>query len=393
MEKSCNKLLETFDTNVLDVENKFTQLAYYSLAQKYKNKPNDNTIFKLIRNHYDTETQQKRPIINYLGGPYVFRQLYNKKYNINIYLFGERHSNTTDCSRDFVLVENYFKQIIETTDVFLDIYFEFPGFIKNYYSSINVMAPQRMQELFLKFYKCVETLSRKSEECQLSRMHFIDIRSFISSDYGINSISWLIKNLLFYSHDSNQLSIFYKSNIKQITKIFSYLDSNNEREYTDYIISQILTNKYVKKELDKSFLGEQIYEYVRNIIISQALLRRNNIRTDISRIRNNIGSLKSNYQNLKNELIVVNSVIVEAYTLSRIFKRFSVKNKTSQPVTPHNIIHYAGSAHTLKIENFLKLVGFEVKQKVGSNIDSPETSVADIYENCINMTKVKQPLF
>lgn len=393
MEKSCNKLVETFDTNALDVENKFTQLAYYSLAQKYKNKPNDNTIFKLIRNHYDTEIQKKRPVIKYLAGPYVFRQLYNKKYNINIYLFGERHANTTDCPPDFVLVENYFKQIIETTDVFLDIYLEFPGFIKTYYSYLDTMAPQRMQELFLKFYKCVQTISRKSEECQLSRMHFIDIRSFISSDYGINSISWLIKNLLFYTYDTKQLTDFYKSNIKQITKIFLYLDSNSEKEYIDYIISQILTNKYVKKELDKSFLGKQIYEYVKNIIISQALIKRNFIRTDISRIRNSIGTLTSNFQNLKNELIVVNSVIVEAYTLSRIFKKFNVKNKTSQPVTPHNIIHYAGSAHTLKIENFLKLVGFEVKQKVGSNIDLPETSIADIYENCINMTKVKQPLF
>jgi hypothetical protein len=396
MEETCNKLIETFDTNILDNQNNIIQAAFYSQAKEYKDKSKDNTLFKLIRNHYDSEIQKQRPVIDYLGGPYVFRHMYSKEYDMTVYLFGELHSNITDCptlvGKKFELVENYFKRLVENTDVFLDIYFEFPGYDKRYYSNVEYMAPQRMQELFKKFYRCVEELSRKSKECELSRMHYIDIRTIIDSFAGINETSWLIRNLLIKSNSEGLLRSFYKDNIIRIRNIFNNLNNDNFDKYLDYWLFEILSNKYVKKELERSFLEKEIYKYIKDMIKNLSTIYRKNIRNIIKGIEKNI-NFKKKFQSLLNYLIAINLPIVEAYTLSRIFKKFKIKNRLEQPVTPHNIIYYAGSAHSLNIENFLLKIGFEMREKVGSNIDAPEIGISDVYKNCINMSKIKQPLF
>jgi hypothetical protein len=396
MKEICNNLIDTFDTRFLDNENKIIQSAFYSQAKQYKDTKYDNTLFKLIRNHYDPLIQEKRPVVDFLGGPYTFRHLYNKKYNMNIYLFGELHANKVDCpiesGKKIELVENYFKKIIENTDVFLDIYFEFPGYYKNYYSNITPMAPQRMQELFRQFYNCVQEISRKSKECELTRMHYIDIRTIIETFSGTNEISWLIGNLLLKSHDENLLKTFYNNNIFRIKNIFNNLSNPNQKKYLDYWILQLISNIYVRKEIDRSFLGKEIYNFIKKLIEKYAIMNKMIIRNFISSIEKNI-NFKDNFERLNIYLIETNSGIVEAYTLARIFKKFKVKNKLEQPVIPRNIIHYAGSAHSLKIEKFLLDIGFEMKEQKGSNIENPDSSIADVFQNCINMSKIKQPLF
>jgi hypothetical protein len=402
MEQVCDKLLETFDTNELDNKDKMIQAAFYSQAQKFKDTDKDNTLFRLIRNHYDSKIE--KPIAQFIGGPFVVRNMYNKKHNINIYLFGEFHSNNIDCPKNnFELIENYLDKLIRNTDVFLDLYFEFPGFLDERYLKSNVMSPQRMQELFLKFYKCIQTVSRTSDECQLSRIHYIDVRKFEKLYSGYGNIAFLSRKLL-----EKMGNIDLLSSDKNWSKILFVLNKLKLplSDYNKFWQEEIEDHKFIRKELERSYLGNQILGFMKKRIVTEASFKKENIKETINKLleietktnkkQKDKTELFKLYHNLDKFLVNPLSVIIDAYTLARMFKNFKVKNKLNQPEKPHNIIYYAGGAHTLNIFKCLINLEFKQVEKSGNffddNIDN-YIGGENKYQNCIDMEPIQQPLF
>lgn len=408
MENLCTILLKTFNTNILNLENISTQTAFYSLSLEYENTDKDNTLFKLIRNHY----RNNKPVINYIGGPYILQHLYNKEYDINIYLFGEVHYSTIDCptdvSKKIELVENYFSNLITNTDVFLDVYIEFlVPYTKEKYSGVP-RGDSRLTNLFKIYQKCIETITRKNKECQLSRIHYVDIRQQDGTDFSnLDEISWFITNvrssITLIKKDNNKINDtkikqFYDTNYEKINKIFTKLTTKNQQEYVTFWKNTLLQNKYIKKEIEKSMFTYYINKYISDNLEKAALAEKQRIIYYINNIQNN-NDFANNLIQLFVILAGINSILMDGYTLSRIFKTFNVTEKLNQPKTPHNIIYYSGSKHTFNLYKFLLSVGFIKIEESGKLINNEtgnfETNYQNInkYSNCIDMENIKQPLF
>ncbi len=89
-----------------------------------------------------------------------------------------------------------------------------------------------------------------------------------------------------------------------------------------------------------------------------------------------------------------NLLIVDAYLLARIFKTFKIDNpysynrrKTDEPAEPHNIIIYAGNAHSQRYRLFLNYLGFNLIENAGG-LEKPEE-----FTNCVDIRDIDQPFF
>jgi len=98
-------------------------------------------------------------------------------------------------------------------------------------------------------------------------------------------------------------------------------------------------------------------------------------------------------------LILINSVIVDCYTLCRIFKKFNLqpdnpqkRRSTDEPESPSNIIIYAGDLHCNRYRKFLKEIGFNLIADIGST-NLPVKNCIDMTERDIYGTWSLQPLF
>lgn len=381
MEQLCDNLIKTFNTNILKKQDKFTQAVFYSIS---KNKY--NTLSKLIQNHYTIQ----KPIIDYIGRPDVLTKVYNKKYNMIIYLFGESHFDLSDCpkKKKSLLIENYLEELILKTDVFLDIFIEIPDKIKDRKSDSS------LNQIHLKF---------ENLKCQLARIHYTDVRE-IKNSLNDTEIGWFSYNIskmnIFDKNINRDFNIFLIENQEKINYIFDKLTTKNKQEYNDFWISQFYKNKLINKELQRSYLKEPIFEYIKtnvlDIINNEKFIKE--ITEIINKIKNteNIEKLIDLYYSLYSKIIPPNSINLDIYTLSRIFKKFNVENKFMQPEKPKNIIFYGGSAHTYNIYKFLISNGFEEIEKTGNFFDvytDKWIGTKNKYEFCIDMKSIKQPLF
>ena len=94
------------------------------------------------------------------------------------------------------------------------------------------------------------------------------------------------------------------------------------------------------------------------------------------------------------QVLAFNCIITDAYLLARIFKTFKIDNPdikqrpTDEPAEPHNIIIYAGNAHSQIYRKFLHYLGFREIETSGP-LENPEPTRT----NCVDMSSINQPLF
>jgi len=157
-----------------------------------------------------------------------------------------------------------------------------------------------------------------------------------------------------------------------------------------------LLNIFIKKELDKLLRFEHIkladnsekvidiYENIDESIYSKQL----NVK--YRKIKELIDSL----DNIKNRVLPFNTLITDGYLLARIFKTFKVYDKfslyprkTDEPAEPHNIVIYAGNAHSQRYRSFLKYLGFGLIESSGE-LEKPGR-----FSNCVDMIDIRQPFF
>ena len=152
-EKLCKDLKATYDTNILDNESDLVQQEFRDVSLENRNTTTNSVrkvLMKLICNHYDKSV--KKPIAEFIGGPKTLSIHWHPFYKKMIYIFGEWHSNTTDCEnfkeqdRNTILIEDYLYNLMLTTDVFLDIYFEFVSYKEEEY---EYELARRSHKLFI----------------------------------------------------------------------------------------------------------------------------------------------------------------------------------------------------------------------------------------------------
>ena len=100
-------------------------------------------------------------------------------------------------------------------------------------------------------------------------------------------------------------------------------------------------------------------------------------------------------------LIIINSNIVDIYTIARIFKSFDMTKglslkKVFQPEIPHNIIIYTGDAHSWIFRKFLDYIGTTKISHTGNNLPERYNDYKlnqNKVDSCIDLTNFSIPFF
>ena len=418
------ELKRTYDTNLLDITSNEDQVIYMNSSIMNRNSGKGNSIIKeLTYNHYT----KHKPIAEFIGGPKTLSIHWHPQYKKIIYIFGEQHSIKMDC-KEFkkttdirypitIPVEDYLYNLMKSTDVFLDIYFEFsfPAGV-TFDSGIN----DRIDKLLNKFKKCLLYGSRHEKSCRLARSHYFDIRTENSNPRNLEKskidIVW-VRSLLYVTNRSQTLN-FKMWQLKNYLKmpiindiLIKLTDKYNENIYK-FMTTQIKENRYIKKELGK------IVENRTNLISAFDAFFSTQIRLklmpNIDKIKRSAKTLL-NYQtksdnelddslnDFLNAIFLPISCFADAYLLARVFKDFNLsemdekayKGATHQPNRAHNIIIYTGEGHAHNYREFLSYVGFTEIDSSGIDLKypAPYLHLFDKPENCLDMRNIKQPFF
>ena len=438
LEELIEELISTYDTNILDNQPDIVQKEFLtiSLENNLNGKAraadeivtSNQVLMQLICNHYDKSV--KKPIADFIGGPKSLSIHWHPGYKKIIYIFGEKHDKTMDCETfdkdaDTYPIENYLYDLMVSTDVFLDIYFELPfpdkNKISNRYAYYELQT-NRLGQIFNKFKKCLEYNSRDEKSCQLARSHYFDIRLISSNPLDLEEskidIVWIFAMLIryksIYRTDIKALNKFLIKLLRRstITNILKELIKEDKEAIYEFMKNQLIENRYIKKELDKIEEPK-----LKNLIITYFY---NEIRQEMSLCIDEIQELINillNFLNGKNPFYIVNDSILslfskmtsplvcfaDVYLLARVFKDFNMsqmnekayKGATDQPNRAHNIIIYAGDLHAHTYRNFLFYLGFDEINSSGINLENPDPKLyLEIPPlNCLDMRKIKQPFF
>lgn len=372
------KLIDTMNTNILENMDFFNKLKIYSEVLDNKHK---NTITKLIYNHYI----HNKPVYNKIGGPSVLIHLYNKEYLKEIYIFGEEHSENIDCTDEYIPIENYLENLIQNTDVFIDLFIEIPD-IKKSCKKTDGLENYRLRKILYTLKKCIELESRS--ECYLSRIHYIDIR-----DNEENKITPLVDLMMgifrIYNIENNSslISKYFIENKDLIQEVINKLHNENPEEILLYILDDLSKCEKINKESIKILFDKNILiDFIKNKILDKIIETKRYKKSKINKLYKNLSDTIENDDLLILACIlnVILEIYVDIYTIYRIFKKFE-SDKLKQPTEAHNIILYAGLLHSSNVAEFLiEKLNFEIIESENST---------NLYNNCIDMTNIKQPLF
>jgi hypothetical protein len=432
------ELNTTYDSNLFDNQSESLQQKCLDYSTINKNKDTKDTkgkvLMELLYNHYAKD----KPTADFIGGPKTLSIHWHPQYKKIIYIFGEEHSNTMDCegfktiethSPITVPIEDYLYDLMKSTDVFLDIYFEFPFYTSDDFRLLpeKRSSNQRLFNLFNTFKKCLIYDSRHKKSCRLARSHYFDIRHSSSNPLNLEQskidIVWVRSVLDLISKQSDRsklvqiIKIFLRKSI--VTDILRNLtDENNDNIY-QFMLSQLKENRYIKKELGKivenhihlisAFDTFFYYEITKTMMFYDDKLVLN-----IDKIKRSVNTLLDYkttsdvelYDNLNVFLKAISDILVcfaDAYLLARVFKDFNMsemdekayKGATHQPKRAHNIIIYAGDVHADNYRNFLSFVGFTEIDSYGIDLDNPNPylSIPNMPRNCLDMRNIKQTFF
>ena len=237
------KLLEkTYNTSILNNLSPSQQKQYIE-----KGLFSSPVLEKLIYNHYYLD----KPTPKYIAGPKTLSLHESAEYSMTVYIFGETHLRTTDCTKeDFLWVEDYLRKLFETTDVFIDIYFEFL-----FPEGIN--EGSRWQWDDLRLTRLYQTFSNIDND--LVRLHYFDIRTGLKVTNEVSKFEKDVYDLVMSGRENEVQSLIYKPYMQYILDNLS----TNAKEFWH---NQLERNPKVAKELKKSFLGEQIREFIYTLI-------------------------------------------------------------------------------------------------------------------------------
>lgn len=368
LELLFNKILNTFDASIIkyenqDNKNKLRQIFRESYDKNLPITNNTELAFRFIYNHFNN----RMPNPKYIGGPnnISYQKGLEKGVEKNIYIFGEQHSQTTDCpdKQKILNIENYLSNLLETTDRFLDIFIELPPFSKTtqeYPVLLKKRWNNRLGNLLKKLYPCIEPATRNSQQCKLVRIHYIDIRQ----NYDCIALEY-VESLI------NEPNKFRQNYDKYINQLFPIFSSENIDEHIVFWHSQVDNSYSIQKQLNKldHETREKIEDYYKGLLSYYVKLKHKNITRITKNILSNTNTTFYLNMDLYNEIISISSVLVDIYTMARIFKKYT------PPI--RNIIIYAGNGHTNHYRQFLKYIGFNMEYIIEDKN----------YTNCLEITQ------
>lgn len=305
-------------------------------------------------------------------------------------------------------IEDFFETLLEHTTSFIDFYLEIPAYAGEEYSNKDMLADQRLKRISDKVLTCVEKISRSNPKCDLARVHYIDVRK--PAEIEVNKISYFRdkSKLIFNAPTKNQYSSLKRllDNDVQFIGTLKFLSTKGVGIFKNFILKQLKSSPILLKELERCAIDKEIVlNYLNPIITSEAFKYRGLFIENINYIFDNYKKIKTTeleeqrkilrlFKEIYYSTVSINSKVVDVYTICRIFKKF--KNTKNQPESPHNIIIYAGDAHSSLYRNFLLKNDFiTLAQTKNVNCNIWEPTFPPIYDtrNCIDIRNFPKPFF
>ena len=415
LENVIDMIIETYDPKILDnpmITTKEMRHAFYKLAETENALGGPRKVLaELISNH---KNNVQKPMPKFIGGPLTLTCHFSKEYNKMIYIFGEYHTNKTDCgnfsSTNKMLVEDFIYQLIDKTDVFIDIFLEINAMERNakeYKSYDGISNSRSISELFNKLQKCIPYNTRHDNACRLSRVSYFDIRKINDNSYNnfyryifdvyhtcLEHIQYIYKLEQSYNKDEiskERYDQLEETKIKEtFDEIKKIIELNNKRynlfyhlkndNVENFWLERMYNNIYVIHEL-KKITDEELFEKITDFF-------EQNIRTFVysnkENWNDNIDIILDTKTNMNDYITSVNIIfkpcirllsrISDMYTICRMFKDFDLERKPyegadykDQPKRANNIIIYSGDAHSIFYREFLDKMQFK---KISANSKS-----------------------
>lgn len=403
----CDTFRDTYNANVLDLdENKIIGKEFDRLSKIHRDSKKGNKILMdLVYNHYN----QIKPFPAFIGGPQTLTMHWSKTYKKIIYIFGEQHLDKIDCEKRFedaktkkwISIEDFFEDLIHKTDVYLDIYFEFPAIKKldrRYYESFKPFPTgSRMYILFQSFKKYVQPGTKNDEDCsKLIRVHYFDSRveDQQGTGVGVDDINWFsitIFNLVQLSIPS-ELKKLAKENTR-FKSVLNGLASKDEKLLIEFWMKQYKENKYNAEKLLNCPLNFEILNFIEDELKLE--FRTDNsikIRAILVKYIPYILDAKLDdddilkiFDLIYESITIPKAFTADVYTLASIFK--DLENVTNQPTQQNSVIIYGGNAHSEIYRKFLKRVLFK------ELIIAGKPSAGSEQATCVDMEKLDEPFF
>ena len=382
------------------------------------------TVNPTLRRLIDNLSLKKTYISEMIEGPKCFYKIKLENQQKTFFIFGEDNKivPTGHCLPDESLeFTEYIRRLSFETPSFFDLYLELPtvrsgennnlveentypalketikSMIENSSSDFNLFFSMYRQMFGLStevsptfrnisnmFRDCIE-----AENCHLLRMHNIDLRFSWLSEHIYNDfythISYFILSDSWELNYDNQVKINLIKRInrnKAVEVISSLYDFSNEQINIPKLNELIFSNQYMKREIDKveSPIKEQIINHYKQKIYEILTPKMSlNLKELILCLRDRIPIPEENsyFKPVSYLFLYINAYIMDMYCLSRIFKKYRVKETDFQPVESKNIILYTGAFHSKSYKDFLLSIGGVLTHYSENNEN----------KGCIKMTK------
>lgn len=321
------------------------------------------------------------PFVNKLTD--IISLSYHTKGMKKIYIFGENHYPINNCSNDQkgMKVLDFIKINIENIPKFMDFFTE-----TTYLSKGDIYKRNKDETLTLykfeeRYYNCLypnkdlcdfpnvrfhnTDIRRPFEKNRPFILHFFDLIYHIQKEYDN-------KDKLEYYLES------YKNYINQSKNDESFKEYKNINDLKGLIklVEKIYPIKKIAKQLKNSQIKETLTKYSQNELLKL------NYRFMNFNFINKFMTDKRLLDNIVITNLRFESIFMDVYLMARVFRSFDqIEYKNSRD--PQNIIIYVGDAHA---ENYRKILD-QLKFKREFNTRAKE------HEFCINISKLKQPLF
>jgi len=397
------QVVETYDTNYFD---NISIAMQEDIINKVENR-GKHTLMRLIYNYNNTTT----PNISYITGPSAISQFHSKKYDKMVYIFYEQHGLQEGCdSYDLspnMEIQDYLFELFQNTNVFIDFYYEMDlyddikTFSKVYDPYKYITYIDKLRGLIS---RCSIPATRDVPECKLIRAHLSDIR------HTTNTHPTIRKFLYHLPQNHKTSRELFDSIINDIETIPGLLDliryyASSVHNVVDAYINIL---EQASSKIEKSYIHSQIKEFIINNIIPEAL----NVHKASKKIimMRDSGISGTEYDNaaynFKGRMIRLDARRMDVYLLSRVFRKFNISNNKAnnidQPLEAHNIIIYAGGAHSNLYAKFLEFLEFDKlyeylggysSKGFSDAIASKQSELEVLNTRCVPMGGVKQPLF
>lgn len=323
---------------------------------------------------------------NSIYGPFTLTYHVSKKYNKRIYLFGEYHSVKYHCKKQKGSIA--FDRFVEKTlrvnrDKMIDIYTE-EEFIKKKVHKTRLRSGwardaefgSALDRFTKRFADCLR-VGKKDCKYPNVRIHYGDVRAIIG-----------ILKLKFGHWNAAEMMSLLLNPEKNKKKILQYRKKINASNFNDYLkFDKILKLTKIEKQLSK-FSDKKLKEKIKKFIIKklrETLVYKKNLDKEIKKLYKKVcENLKKGEDSIQlrkmfRGLFFYNNMLMDGYLIGRMFKRFV----DEEYPYAENIMVLAGDNHCQTYRELLKYLRFKV---VAKTFSTPE-------ENCVDITKFKQPFF